>query len=100
MKSALEIALEKTKDIKPKESEYIPEDKKDRIREINKEFDAKIAELETNFTSRLKSMQERYGAREVSTHLESFYAELRREKDLINEDRHKTIEKILQSGKK
>ena len=61
MKSALEIAPEKTKDIRAEETEYIPEELKAKVREVNQEYDAKIAEVETLFKSRLKEMVEQYG---------------------------------------
>lgn len=99
MKSALEIALEKTKDIKAEETEYIPEELKVKVREVNQEYDAKIAEVETIFKSRLKEMTEQYGPQEVQAHLETFYSQIRQEKDRINEDRRDAVEKILKSKK-
>lgn len=99
MKSALEIALEKTKDIKAEETEYIPEELKVKVREVNQEYDAKIAEVETIFKSRLKEMTEQYGPQEVQAHLETFYSQIRQEKDRINRNRRDAVEKILKSKK-
>lgn len=99
MKSALEIALEKTKDIKAEETAYIPEELKVKVREINQEYDAKVAEVETIFRSRLKEMTEQHGPQEVQAHMETFYAQLRQEKDRINEDRRDAVDKVLKSSK-
>lgn len=100
MKSALEIALEKTKDIKPEAAEYIPEELKAKIRDVNKEFDAKIAESETMFKQRLKELAEQYGARELEAHMPSFLAQVKQQKDAINEERRIAINGILEQNRK
>ena len=49
MKSAIEIAMERTADVEPADDPYeLTDEHKAKIREINKEYDAKIAEIERN----------------------------------------------------
>jgi hypothetical protein len=98
MKSALEVALERTKDIKAGDDpNQLTDEQKQEVREINKAYDAEIAKLEIEFSHKIRQMAEQYGEEEVRTHLASFQTELRRERDRINAERQEKIKESLAS---
>ena len=95
MKSALEIALENTRDIQPEETEKsLPEDAKEKIRQINREFDAKIAEVDTRVNARIREMVQQYGPQEVNNHASEIHGQVRQEKDRINAERREQTEAV------
>lgn len=98
MKSALEIALERTKDISAGEDpNALNDEQKSKLREINLQFDETIAKLEIEFTQRIRSMAEKYGDEEIREHLASFQQELRAERDRINAERQAAIQVLMDS---
>lgn len=94
IKSALEIALEKTQMINDKEYFTLNKEQREKIDKINKEYDIKVAELEIKFSSKLKEMKERCGEEEFNEHVSSFYREFENERNKINEERRNKIDKI------
>ncbi len=94
IKSALEIALEKAKMIKGEEHFTLSKEQREKIDNINKEYDIKIAELEIKFSTKLKEMREKCGDEEFNEHISSFYLEFENEKNRINEERRKKISEI------
>jgi len=95
MKSAIEIALEKTKDIEPQEPpKELPEEAKEKIRQINKEYDARVAEVETKVSSKIREMIQQYGPEEVKAHMPDFQAQLRQERDRINSERRQKTDAV------
>lgn len=98
MKSALEIALERTKNISAGEDpNALTDEQKQQLREINLRFDEQIAKLELDFTQRIRSMVENYGEAEVRDHLAQFQNELRSERARINTDRQAEIQAYMDS---
>jgi hypothetical protein len=98
VKSALEIALERTKDIAPSEDpNALTAEEKAKVRELNKLYDSKIAELEIQFTTRLRALAEQHGEREVTEHMEQFSGELRSHRDTINAERATELENLMKS---
>ncbi|HOX28613.1 MAG TPA: hypothetical protein PLQ76_05600, partial [bacterium] len=66
MKSALEIALERTKDIVPQnDPNELSDEAKSKIREINKEFDVRIAEIEVKASSKARELMQSYSEKEL-----------------------------------
>jgi hypothetical protein len=98
MKSALEIALEKTKDIEPKDDpRRLTDDEKGRVREINRDFDAKIADVELSFAHRLREMVGQHGEQEVQAHMQQFQQEMRGQRDKINAERQLALDAFYKS---
>ena len=93
MKSALEIALEKTQDIQAQEDPHqLTSDEKQQVRVINQEFDARIAELELEFSRRIRQIAEEHGQEQLKAHLPMFDQELRTARDTINSERQDKIQ--------
>lgn len=98
MKSALEIALERTRDIKAGEDpNQLTAEQKERVKEINREYDAVIAKLEIDFTQRIRTLAEQHGEAEVRAHLEQFQGEMRAERARINGERQEKIREYMES---
>ena len=98
MKSAIEIAMERTKDIKAADDPYaLTPEEKEQVRELNKKYDVKIAELETQFNSRIRSLRETHGTAEVEAHMEQFYVELRNQREVVNAERAEKMAELMKS---
>jgi hypothetical protein len=95
MKSALEIALEKTRGIAPSEDpRMLTVEEKARVREINREFGAKIAEIEIQVSQRIRQMAGKFGEQEIQEHMQSFQQELRGERNRINAERQEVLKEF------
>ena len=100
MKSALEIAMERTRDISPGEDPFqLTDAQKAAVREINIECDAALAKLEIEFGSRIREMIAQYGEAEVEAHLEAFQNEIRAERNRVNAERQVKIHSYMDSIK-
>ena len=98
MKSALDIALEKTASIEAKEDPHaLTPEEKAKVREINVEYDAKIAELEVQVTQRIRQLAETHGEAEVQAHMEMFQQEIMASRDQINAERQSKLDAYYQS---
>lgn len=98
MKSALEIALEKTSHIEAKDDpKQLSDDEKQKVRDINQEFDSKIAELEIEFSRRIRELAEQHGEQTLKQHLPHFDQELRNARDAINAERQAALKDFLES---
>jgi hypothetical protein len=95
MKSALEIALEKTKDIVAQDdpNALSPEAKK-KIKEINKEFNARIAEIEVRVSSKVREMQGNHSQQELQEILPEMLEQFKVEKDRINAERKEKVDAV------
>ena len=95
MKSALEIALEKTKDIQPQDDPTaLSEEAKMKIREINSEYDARTAEIEVRASSKIREMQGKYTEQDLKVYLTELLEQFRAEKDRINAERREKTDQI------
>jgi len=99
LKSAWEIALEKTGKYKAeaKEERLTPE-QRERIREIENEYQAKIAEKEIMLQSKIKKLERDYGPLEAQRQAETLRQELEREKAALMEEKSKKIEAVKRSS--
>jgi hypothetical protein len=98
MKSALEIALEKTSHIEAKEDpRQLNEDEKQHVRDINKDYDAKTAELEIEFSQRIRELASQHGEQVLKEHLPQFDHELRTARDSINAERQEKLKAYYES---
>ncbi|HOO55608.1 MAG TPA: hypothetical protein PLN69_02220 [bacterium] len=95
MKSALEIALEKTKDIKAEnDPNALSKEAFEKIRQINKDFDAQIAEMEINIAAKVREMQGSMTQEELQAYLPQVVEDLKTKKDQFNSERNTKIEEI------
>ncbi|HOC93678.1 MAG TPA: hypothetical protein PKH33_15120 [bacterium] len=95
MKSALELALEKTKDIVPQDDPMeLSKEAKQQIRDINREFDALIAEIELKVSARLREAESQFSQEEIRQLLPELEAQLQGERDRINAERAEKTEAV------
>ncbi|MFA6448403.1 MAG: hypothetical protein WCX65_02955 [bacterium] len=103
MKSALEIALENTKDIVAQDDpNALSKEAKKTIRDINKEYNARVAEIEVRMSSKVREMQGQYSQQELQEVLPSLLDQFRVEKDRINAERKEKVDAEIEkdaSGK-
>ena len=96
MKTALEIALEKTRDIVAQDDpNALSEDAKKKIREINKEYDARTAEVEVRASSKLRELQGSHSQQELQAILPQMLEQLKAEKDRINAERKEKTDAVI-----
>jgi hypothetical protein len=101
MKSALEIALERTKNIVAQEDpNALPKEALDEIRSVNQDFDASIAEVEVLMSSKARDLQGQVPREELQTYLQQLAEGFRQKKDEINAERNVKIEEITAKYKK
>lgn len=87
--------MEKTKDIAPDRDPFeLPEEAKAKIRSINQDYDAKIAEMEINVTKKIREMAQSMGQQELQAHAQEISRQVRAEKDRINAERRDKTEAI------
>lgn len=97
MKTALEIALEKTRDITPQDDpNALSDDAKKQIRAINKEYDARIAEIEIKTSSKLREMQGQYSEQELQSILPEMIEQIKSQKDAINAERKEKTDAVAE----
>ncbi len=95
MKTALEIALEKTRDITPQDDpNALSDEAKKQIRAINKEYDARIAEIEIKTSSKLREMQGQYSEQELQSILPGMIEQIKSQKDAINAERKEKTDAV------
>jgi hypothetical protein len=103
MKTALEIALENTKNIVAQDdpNALSPEAKK-KIRALNKEFDARIAEIEIRMSTKVREIQGQYSKQELEEMLPEMLDQFKAEKERINAERKAQVDAFMEkenSGK-
>jgi hypothetical protein len=95
MKTALEIALEKTKNIVPQDDpNALSEEAKKKVRELNKEYDARIAEIEVRVAAKVREMQGQYSNQELQGILPEMLDQFKAEKDAINAERKEKVDAV------
>lgn len=95
LKTALEIALEKTRDITPQDDpNALSDEAKKQIRAINKEYDARIAEIEIKTSSKLREMQGQYSEQELQSILPGMIEQIKSQKDAINAERKEKTDAV------
>ncbi len=96
MKSALEIALEKTKDIQPEDDpNALSEEAKKAVHDLNREYDARIAEVEIRLSSKIREMQGQYSQQELQSVLPELTGQFKVEKDRINAERKEKTDDLI-----
>ena len=97
MKSALDIAMEKLKRLEADE-EKIPltEEQKQKIADIKKSCEAKIAEKEIMIKSRLKELPPGTDPTELREQIELIQQEFIEEKTRLEKERDRNIKKVRQ----
>lgn len=98
MKSALEIALEKTARFRDEAtSAALTSEQKARVNEIEKEYAARLAEKEIMLQSNLKELAQRYGpSEEVRAQSELMREAFAREQAALREEKEARIQEIRQ----
>jgi uncharacterized membrane protein YkoI len=98
LKSAWEIALEKTGKFKPSADESkLSQEQKDMIAEIEREYQAKLAEKEIMLQSKIKKLERGSSPIEFHQQAEALRQEAEREKVALQEEKAKKIEAIKKS---
>jgi hypothetical protein len=96
MKTALEIALEKTRDIVAQDDpNALSEDAKKKIRGINKEYDARVAEIEVRISSKLRELQGSHSQQELQAILPPMLEQFKADKDRINAERKEKTDAVI-----
>ena len=95
MKSALELALEKTDDLVDKNTKLSPE-QVEAIDETRKEFEAKWAEQEIVLYGRIAKLQVEADPETFAEHSQQFRDEMHHVRDKIYAERDEKLEKIRQ----
>ena len=93
MKSALELALEKTDDLVDKNTKLSPE-QVDAIDETRKEYEAKWAEQEIVLNGRIAKLQVEADPETFAEHSRQFRDEMNHVRDKIYAERDEKLEKI------
>ena len=95
MKSALELALEKTDDLVDKNTKLSPE-QVEAIDETRKEYEAKWAEQEIVLNGRIAKLQVEADPETFAEHSQQFRDEMNHVRDKIYAERDEKLEKIRQ----
>jgi hypothetical protein len=95
MKSALELALEKTDDLVDKNTKLSPE-QLEAIDQTRKEYEAKWAEQEIVLNGRIAKLQEEADPQTFAEHSRQFRDEMNHVRDKIYAERDEKLEKIRQ----
>ena len=95
MKSALELALEKTDDLVDKNTKLSPE-QVEAIDETRKEYEAKWAEQEIVLNGRIAKLQVEADPETFAEHSRQFRDEMSHVRDKIYAERDEKLEKIRQ----
>ena len=93
MKSALELAMEKTESLVDDEAKLTPEQLK-AIDQVKKEYEAKWAEQEIVLNDRIKKSAAETDSQTMAEHQKQFQEEKRRVREQIFEDRDQKIVQI------
>ena len=97
MKSALEIALEKTKDIIAQDDpNALSDEAKKKVRGLNKEFDARIAEIEIRVSAKVREMQGQYSKEELEQMLPEMLDQFKADKERINAERKEKVDAVME----
>lgn len=96
MKSALELALEKTDDLVDDNDRLSP-DQVEEISQVRKEFEAKWAEQEIVLKGRIAKMQAETDPQTFAEHQRQFQDEMNQVRDKIHAERDARIERIRQA---
>jgi hypothetical protein len=95
MKSALELALEKTDDLVDKNTKLSPE-QLEAIDQTRKEYEAKWAEQEIVLNGRIAKLQAEADPQTFAEHSRQFRDEMNHVRDKIYAERDEKLEKIRQ----
>ena len=95
MKSALELALEKTDDLVDKNTKLSPE-QLEAIDQTRKEYEAKWAEQEIVLNGRIAKLQVEADPETFAEHSRQFRDEMNHVRDKIYAERDEKLEKIRQ----
>ncbi len=96
MKSALELALEKT--AKMQDGGPLTDEQREKISEIEKEFQAKIAEMEIMVESRIKMVAVQEAGAAFSEQVSLLREEMAKEKGLFEKEKTERI-RVVREGK-
>ena len=95
MKSAVELALERTARFKKEAEEAaLPEEKRKRIAEIENEYRAKVAEAEILLEEKVKKALHTLPPKEARARIEARREEYRRERESLNRKKILEIERV------
>jgi len=95
MKSAIELALERTARFKKEAEEAaLPEEKRRRISEIEKEYQAKVAEAEILLEEKFKKALQTLPPEEAPIHIEALRETFQKERESLNKKKFLEIEKV------
>jgi hypothetical protein len=95
MKSAIDLALERTTRFKKDAKDAaLPEEKRKRISEIEKEYQAKVAETEILLESRLKKVVQTLAPEEAPIQIEALREEFQKDRESLNKKKVLEIEKV------
>ena len=95
MKSALEIALEKTA---TQGGSKLTDEQRSEISNLEKEYRAKIAEKEIMVESKIKQFAVQAGGPEFQTQVAALQEQLLQERERLEEDREKKIKAVRDSN--
>ncbi len=101
LKSAWEISLEKSNKLVPeaKNQKKLTQKQKDQIKEIRKEFKAKIADKDVTLQHKLKHLEDRVRPEELFEASEKLKEEFVKEKELLESEMDKEIEAVREQTK-
>jgi hypothetical protein len=97
MKSALELALEKTDDLVDEDTKLSPE-QIDEIDQVRKEYEAKWAEQEIVLKGRIEKMKAEADPETLAEHSRQFQDEMNHVREKIYAERDARLQKIRQAG--
>ena len=97
MKSALELALEKTDDLVDKDTQLTPEQVA-AIDEVRKEYEAKWAEQEIVLQQRIDKLRAETDPQTFAEHSRQFADEMNQVREGIYAERDRKIEEIRQAA--
>ncbi len=100
LKSAWEISLEKSNKLVPeaKNQKKLTQKQKDQIKEIRKEYKAKIADKDVTLQHKLKHLEDRVRPEELVEASEKLKEEFIKEKELLESAMDKEIEAVRQQS--
>ena len=93
MKSALELALEKTDDLVDDDAKLTPE-QQEAIDQIKSEYEAKWAEQEIVLKGKVTEIQQDTDPQTFAEHQRQFASEMQRVKDKIYAERDEKVDQI------
>ncbi len=96
MKSALELAMEKT--ARTQEGGSLTDEQRSQIGELEKEYQAKIAEMEIMVESRIKMMASQEVGAEFGDQVGLLREEMAKERELLEKEKATKIQAVRDGG--